>query len=248
MSVPALNRRIFFKSSLVGASVALGVSKANANNLSQGGVYFPFAGDSSEVAGLGQQNNIFSKEEKEERWKILKGKVLEGEIYFPSAQEVFQLTGSTTQARMASETSSLMDRKVLAANTEISVEQSNLTDKFRNESREILKFSENFGSDSPMTNRFDSYELMDSAGLHHPYNHTGVVSVHKPYVQAIRPRASKGRVFMFDAVLQKTYWTIWRWNHHQWVYLNWFTDGWGHKNLSSVTKVERYRNDIHPLH
>lgn len=213
MSLPALNRRIFFKSSLVGASMSLVASKANANTPSEE----PFG--SSLVAPVEQ-----------------------GQIYLPSPEEVLKLTGSRQQAENANAILSNLSNSELRTNQEIAREQEALTQKYRNEYLLMLDKAGPEGKNrvSPQEISTNAYQIMDGPGKIHFYYHNGVQNILMPSAQAIRPNWSRGRVFMFDAVHQTSYWTIWRSHQQAWTYLNWYKGSWGYNHYSSITKVERY--------
>lgn len=212
MSLPALNRRIFFKSSLVGASISLVASKANANTPSEE----PFG--SSLVAPVEQ-----------------------GQIYLPSPDEVLKLTGSRQQAENANAILSNLSNSELRTNQEIAREQEALTQKYREEYLLMLKGAKAASPEnSVQAISTNAYQIMDGAGRIHSYYHNGVQNVLMQTARAIRPNWSRGRVFMYDAVHKTSYWTIWRSHQNSWTYLNWFKDGWGANNYSSITKVERY--------
>lgn len=129
----------------------------------------------------------------------------------------------------------------LRHNQEAAREQEDLTQRYRQEYLSMLKGTK---GTSPLNSvqaiSTNAYQIMDSSGRIHSSYRNGVQNVLMQAARAIRPNWSRGRVFMYDAVHKTSYWTIWRSHQESWTYLNWFKDGWGVNNYSSITKVERY--------
>ena len=178
----------------------------------------------------------------EQRREEMIDKIENGEIYLPTPEEVFALTDSKEQADQAALSLSKLDSNEAKINLEVRKEQEALTELYRSENK-VQAGSRLIHPKPYMSPQYinNAYQIMTPDGLHHPYTHTGVLNVLRPNVLAIRPNWSRGRVFMYDAVIQGTYWTVWRSRQVDWVWLNWKRDGWGARVNSSVTKVERYR-------